>query len=70
MPKIPQVVPPLVEVYGQLEEVEGLSHAERSRMRSSVKARLEELRDKLIRELLRNKKLADRRKRGNPRVRT
>jgi hypothetical protein len=69
-PKLPEVVPPLVEVYGQLKEIEGLSHAERSRMRGIVKARLEELRDKLIRELLRNKKLADRRKRGSQRVRT
>ncbi len=66
-PKPPKVVPALVEVYGDLEGVEGLSHAERSRMRGVVKARLEELRDKLIRELLRNKKLADRRKRRGPR---
>lgn len=68
-PKLSEVVPPLVEVYGQLKEIEGISHAERSRMRGVVKARLEELRDKLIRELLRNKKLADRRKRGSQRVR-
>ena len=70
MPRVPEVVPPLIKVYVQLVEVEGLSHAERSRMQSSVKARLEELRDKLIRELLRNKKLADRRKGESGRVRT
>lgn len=68
MPKLPEVVPPLVKVYAQLAEVEGISHAERSRMQSSVKARLEELRDKLIRELLRNKKLADRRRRKSERT--
>ena len=60
-------MPSLVEVYEDLEIVEGISHAERSRMRGVVKARLEELRDKLIRELLRNKKLADRRKRRSQR---
>ena len=63
------VVPALTEVYTDLETVEGLSFAERSRMRSSVKARLEQLRDKLIRELLRNKKIADRKKRTKPRSR-
>jgi hypothetical protein len=69
-PKLPDVVPVLAEVYVQLKEVEGLSHAERSRMRGVVKARLEEFRDKLIRELLRNKKLADRRKNGSQGERT
>ena len=58
-----EVVPALAEVYVQLKEVEGLSHAERSRMQGVVKTRLEELRDKLIRDVLRNKKLADRHKR-------
>jgi hypothetical protein len=69
-PKLPEVVPALVEVFGQLKAVEGLSHAERSRMRGVVKARLEELRDQLIRELLRNKKLADRKKSGGQRARS
>ncbi len=58
-----EVIPALAEVYAQLKEVEGLSHAERSRMQGVVKTRLEELRDKLIRDVLRNKKLADRQKR-------
>ena len=62
-PVYSDVVPVLADVYVQLKEVEGLSHAERSRMRDIVKARLEELRDQLIRELLRDKKLADRTKR-------
>ncbi len=62
-PKLPKVVPDLVAVYGALKDVEGISHKERSRMRGVVKARLEEFRGKLIRELLRNKKLADRQKR-------
>ncbi len=66
-PKPPKVVPALAEVYRDLEKVDGISHAERSRRRGVVKARLEELRDKLIRELLRNKKLADRRKRRRQR---
>ena len=68
-PEPAEVVPALTEVYTDLETVEGLSFAERSRMRSSVKARLEQLRDKLIRELLRNKKIADRKKRRTPRSR-
>lgn len=62
-PKLPQVVPALTDVYTDLKTVEGLAHSERSKMRGRVKARMEELRDKLIRELLRNKKLADRQKR-------
>ena len=66
-PKLPKVVPALVEVYQDLGKVEGISFAERSRMQGVVKARLEEFRDKLIREVLRNKKLADRKKRRSQR---
>jgi len=62
-PKPPDVVPPLAEVYRDLDEVEGISHHERSRKQAVVKARLEQMRDKLIRKLLRDKKLAERRKR-------
>lgn len=62
-----EVVPVLAEVYVQLKDVPGLSHAERSRMRGVVEARLEELRDQLIRELLREKKLADRKRRSQDR---
>lgn len=69
-PEPADVVPALTRVYNDLETVEGLSHAERSRMQSSVEARLKQLRDKLIRELLRNKKIADRKKRRSPRSKT
>lgn len=69
-PKPPEVIPALTAVYVDLESVEGLAHAERSQMQGRVKARLEELRDKLIRELLRNKKIADRKKRRNQQDRT
>jgi hypothetical protein len=51
-PEAGVVVPPLVELYRQLADDAQLSHAERSRMRRGVKARLEELRDRILREAL------------------
>jgi hypothetical protein len=45
-----QFVPELVAVYAALGEAEGISQRERTRMRATVKARLEDLRDRLMRE--------------------
>jgi hypothetical protein len=66
-PVYADVVPNLAEVYVQLKDVEGLSHAERSRMRGVAKSRLEELRDQLIRQVLRDRKLAERKNRSQKR---
>lgn len=69
-PVYAEVVPALATVYVQLKDIEGLSHDERSRMRSVAKARLEELRNQIIREMLRDKKLADRKQRSQTRTPT
>jgi hypothetical protein len=48
-PDYATVIPQAVQLYAELAAAEGLSHAERSKLRGRLKVRLEEVRDRLLR---------------------
>lgn len=54
------VVPKLVKLYSVLADVDALSHRESSRMRRGLKNRLEEIRDRVIREELKRQRMSRR----------
>lgn len=57
-PDYSQVVPALTALYDSLSDAEGLSQAETRRMRLALTARLEQIRDRLIREKIRTERAA------------
>ena len=57
-PDLGAVVPELVALYHELDQAEGLSHPERSRLRSGLKKRMEQLRDRLARDARRSEREA------------
>lgn len=60
-----EVVPELTGLYGSVDDVEAISFAEKSRMKRALKNRLEELRDRVIRNAVKEER---RRRRASPRT--